>query len=423
MASLSAKFRSSLMNFDRNSDYRLLWVTTIFVGTVLFELAYLLVLVWQSLEGTGLLIFVACIVGIVALQFNLLLKNHRSSGKSFVQNLFLILLSISITFVFFELGLNILQFGGESTSTHDGSNSNELVMPEELQRKNVTVAGSEWSYYWQGVLHVHKYEGFRRTTDFPAKQADTFRVLVLGDSLTYGYGINAEDTYASLIESSLSKSYQMEVLNLGVSGYQSEDVLRIAKKYLPRLQPDLVIYGMCLNDFLSSGIDEYKAKLEYQVPFPMKRVLIERTLVGQFLSDKYNALLINLGLRNDFFADIMKDLHSYQVRFASDMQSLNEFVQQQHQTPMLSMVLNQFPCRDCRSYEITQIAEKLIADSGIQLILADYIEEYADKNIQLYVNQWEGHPNETANRIFAAKLVPAIEQLPQLQPYQRRVAH
>ncbi|WP_455200286.1 SGNH/GDSL hydrolase family protein [Kaarinaea lacus] len=407
------------MNIDLKAQPKVLWASAIISIVVLFEVSYLFILTIESLAGIGLFVFITFVLAVAAGIFGLLMKNHQSKYKSVVQNLFLLLLSLSSAFILFEGALKYLETENQTQSSQNGLSGNGLVMPEELKRNPVTVEGSERSYHWQGVLHVHKYEGFRRTSEFPAKQKEVFRVIVLGDSLTYGYGIDAKSTYASLIDAALSETYRIEVLNLGVSGYQSEDILQIAKKYLPLLEPDLVIYGMCLNDFLPSGTGQYQASLEYQVPFPMKSVFIERTTVGQFLSEKYNALLINFGLRNDFFADIMKDFSSYQSRFSQDVHSLSEFVQAQHKTTLLGMVLNQYPCLDCRSYEITQIAEKHMAASGINVIPADYIKQYADKNIQLYVNQWEGHPNETANRIFSEQLVSVISDLPELRSYLR----
>jgi len=44
----------------------------------------------------------------------------------------------------------------------------------------------------------------------------------------------------------------VEVINLGAPGLQSEDVLQVLKKFHPVLKPDLVVYGICLNDFLES---------------------------------------------------------------------------------------------------------------------------------------------------------------------------
>ena len=74
--------------------------------------------------------------------------------------------------------------------------------------------------------------------------------MVVGDSLTYGAGIEIEDTFVALLNRWLSPDYRVEVLNLGLAGGQSEDILKVIKKFQAPLSPDLIIYAVCLNDFL-----------------------------------------------------------------------------------------------------------------------------------------------------------------------------
>jgi len=45
------------------------------------------------------------------------------------------------------------------------------------------------------------------------------------------------------IETALKRNFNVEVLNLGVNGKQSKDILEVVRKYTPTLQPDLIIYG------------------------------------------------------------------------------------------------------------------------------------------------------------------------------------
>ena len=80
----------------------------------------------------------------------------------------------------------------------------------------------------------------------------------------------------------------MEVLNLGVSGNQSEDVLGVLQRFLPELRPDLVIYGVCLNDFLPSNVGEYQSTA-YGLPLPawLMEFVETRSAAARWLGDLY----------------------------------------------------------------------------------------------------------------------------------------
>ncbi len=66
----------------------------------------------------------------------------------------------------------------------------------------------------------------------------TFRILLLGDSQTYGYGVPIEKHFSHLLPGYFKN---VEVVNLGVSGYGVDQELLIYRKKGQRFQPDLVI--------------------------------------------------------------------------------------------------------------------------------------------------------------------------------------
>src|SRR5918994_2196311 len=78
---------------------------------------------------------------------------------------------------------------------------------------------------------------FLRPTPLPPRDPTKLRIVVLGDSLTYGYGIEEDWTYARILERKLKDKREVEVINLGVSGHQSEDIARLLEKFYEQLQP------------------------------------------------------------------------------------------------------------------------------------------------------------------------------------------
>ncbi len=85
--------------------------------------------------------------------------------------------------------------------------------------------------------------GFRTRELTPRQSNAITRIAILGDSTTFGMGVDENDTYSTMLESSLNKEVpgNFEVFNLGVPGYGPADYYVLANMYLPSLQPDIVI--------------------------------------------------------------------------------------------------------------------------------------------------------------------------------------
>lgn len=293
-----------------------------------------------------------------------------------------------------------------------------VAMPPQWARRPVEIPGAAPAYYWHGALHVHNRDGMRLVGEFPPKKPDRFRIVVVGDSLTYGYGIAAEDTYPALLQRRLNTTFRVEVLNLGVSGAQSEDVFNILRRFLPILDPELVIYGVCLNDFLPSGVGEYRNNRAYAVPLPYKDHFIRNTLTGRFLEKRYDALLMKMGLRVDFLTDILRDFDGYQTRFARDIKAMNAYVQEEGLPPIFAMILDQYPNTKAKKYDVVLAAERHLSDGGLRVIPSDYIKRH-DGARDWYVSAWEGHPNEKANRVFAEEILKVVRDVPELRKFRR----
>lgn len=80
---------------------------------------------------------------------------------------------------------------------------------------------------------------------------DAKRILVLGDSFTYGYGVELDETYSKVLELELNNDAkrQYEVLNAGyASGYSPDTYLLYLKKEGIEFRPDIVIVGFTIGN-------------------------------------------------------------------------------------------------------------------------------------------------------------------------------
>ena len=87
------------------------------------------------------------------------------------------------------------------------------------------------------------------------KKPSTFRILFLGDSVTFGHGSVAEHAYPALLERLLREwrpDVDWQVWNAAVPGYNTSQELAHLLQVGPAFQPDLVVIGFFPNDLVAN---------------------------------------------------------------------------------------------------------------------------------------------------------------------------
>jgi hypothetical protein len=101
------------------------------------------------------------------------------------------------------------------------------------------------------------------------KPEGSTRVIVLGDSYAFGLGVDEEHTFVRQLETFLNARFpedsEYQVINMGVTGYATDQEYILFQEIGMRLAPDLVILVVCDNDFLANT--ENFAYRRYYKPF------------------------------------------------------------------------------------------------------------------------------------------------------------
>jgi lysophospholipase L1-like esterase len=104
-------------------------------------------------------------------------------------------------------------------------------------------------------------EGFRGRYVPKEKQPSKTRVLVLGDSYVWGFGVQDHETFAQEIERLCP---QIETVNFGVSGYGTDQELLLFRDKGQAYHPDIVILVLSGNDYVDNA--RSKAHVYYYKP-------------------------------------------------------------------------------------------------------------------------------------------------------------
>lgn len=94
-----------------------------------------------------------------------------------------------------------------------------------------------------------------RERELPAERGDEFVIAAIGDSFTYGWGVNAEDTWLRRLEAKLQDDgLNVRTVNCGKPGSGPETYVEHARAIIPVIRPDLVVVGVTIgNDISGAG--------------------------------------------------------------------------------------------------------------------------------------------------------------------------
>ncbi len=117
-----------------------------------------------------------------------------------------------------------------------------------------------------------------------------FRVLILGASPTFGWGVHDNETYAAELSRKLNRDFKdpIAVINGAGVGYSSYQGLTFLKKHIDVLKPDLITVSYVINDvdnyrfFQNNGIRDKKVKKRSPLAAGINNMLI-RSAFCRFL--------------------------------------------------------------------------------------------------------------------------------------------
>lgn len=278
--------------------------------------------------------------------------------------------------------------------------------------RHVGSSGNAGGYFAQAakgheVAVSNNSLGYRDREPGP-KRPDVYRIAVIGDSFTWGQGIEAPERFSNLIETFLGPGY--EVLNFGIPGHDMPEHLQVLDQVLP-LSPDFLLLQLYINDF--EGGDMVRPRPHPLISNAAARGWGRTSVLYDMVNGHWVQLQEATGLSESYVAYLRRNLADPNAPNAKRAFGLlRQFIDKTRAAGVkLGVVL--FPMTDAmgaygRGYAVGFLHDRVrdvAAEEHVPYLdLLPAFSTYKDPK-SLWVNPFDAHPNAIANRRAAQEIV------------------
>ncbi len=278
--------------------------------------------------------------------------------------------------------------------------------------------------------------GFRNPSPLP----DSAGIVVIGDSEGFGYGVDYDSTWSTLVEEALPG---IRLVNLSLPGYAPKQYLRVYERYGTAFQPKLLLFGLFpgndLQDeqefdrWLRAGRPGRYAtwKFRHGRSPSLLQSILERSYVYWFVAETFRTLRrrfrstppmefpdhTRLIFAPSFLENQVGLAKPDQPVFQSVMESIEktQAIAASHGTAFLVLV---FPTKEdvylpLRGDTVPPLLPSLVEalrSRGIPYLdLTGPMQEQARQEKRLFF-QVDGHPDAAGYRVIAAAVLARIER-------------
>lgn len=234
------------------------------------------------------------------------------------------------------------------------------------------------------------------------------RILILGDSFTFGYGLVEGEPYCDILSKQLAG--KAEIANAAVSGFEIQDSAAQFLRFVDRVKPDCVVVTFVSNDLDDSRVYQSGAGGGY-----VREPRIDELRDGMFASTT-NLLRLAIGselqgeAKDKFIMSFLTKGTDYLPlgvgpfarsrweRYKSEFAKIVEGAKRHN----AKILLFGFAPKQAPAYgNLYSVCKEF----GVPMIVQDDSLNLGDPKYRL---SWDPHPNGEANKIFADRLLRAL---------------
>ena len=247
--------------------------------------------------------------------------------------------------------------------------------------------------------------GFREREVGP-KAPGRYRIAIVGDSLTWGQGLDERERFSAVLGQSLGSRY--EVLNFGIPGNNLPEHLQVLDQALA-VSPDYVLLQLYINDFEMPGME--RPAPHALLPWPsLDGSMLRSSALYDMVNDAWSQLQERTGLVEPYVRYMdrsLRDPNAPDSRRAFEM--LRQFVERARAArvesgtvlfPNPGLFGNHYPFGYLHDRVREVCAEERITCLDLRAPFSTFRSPQ-----DMWVSRFDPHPNARANKRAALEIL------------------
>lgn len=252
------------------------------------------------------------------------------------------------------------------------------------------------------------------------KPPGTFRIVGLGDSVMFGWGVGQDESYLEVLEAALNRDggqgRRFEVLNFAVPGYNTAMEVETFERKALAFDPDLVVLHFVRNDF-----DPPRFLLEPRSPWALDRSALwglVTTRLG-WLAESSEARLLNhdLGQMSEDDRQRVREQYRHMVGEEGFHRAIGRLAELagRRGVPVIVVYL-------AAEGEPWSLVSEVVAEHDFEPLVYDtlYAAHMAEHGIEptrqgwidtFWLSKRDAHPNALGHRLIAGALLEKLRSM------------
>ena len=328
---------------------------------------------------------------------------RRGGRTAILANIVVLVATILVCGIVLELGLRVAFARTMDFSMEMWKYAKQLKRPVADPNLSFVHVPNVSAFLMGAPVSINSH-GLRDREYTEAKPPGVYRIVMLGDSTTFGWGVPAEQTVAKILEAKLNRigvpGYNnAEVINAGVGNYNTVQEVTHYLTYERGFRPDVVILQYFIND-------------AEPVPSERSPFLLGRSYLLAFSISRFDAMMRLTGVRPDwkrYYADLYDDGRPGLAAAKQALVKLATTTREDNTRLLVTILPELREINDVYPFvsQHQKIKDVLDAHHVPSLELIDGLRGHGPES-SLWVTPADDHPNGKANALVVDHMLPWI---------------